>query len=120
VRTILRNLLATAAVVAVGACVPLAPPGVLFISAQFGPPPPRVEVIGYAPGPEFVWVRGFWTWDGATYLWVPGRWDRRPYPQAVWVPDRWRRHSQGWYREPGHWKGERRGQERRERERDDR
>jgi hypothetical protein len=115
VRTSLRNLLAAASVAALAACVPLPPPGAVFISARFGPPPPRVEVIGVAPAPEFVWIRGFWSWDGMAYAWMPGHWERRPYARAVWVPDRWRHHAQGWYREEGHWKGAERGQERRER-----
>ncbi len=108
-RTSIRTLMLGAAVAALAACVPLAPPDAVFISARFGPPPPRYEVVGYAPGPDFIWIRGYWDWEGVNYVWVPGRWERRPYPQAMWVPDRWRRSSQGWYRETGHWRGEDRG-----------
>jgi hypothetical protein len=112
VRRTLRDLLLGATVVALAACVPLPPPGAVFIGAVFGPPAPRVEVIGVAPGPGFVWVRGYYRWAGGAYLWVPGRWARPPYAGAVWVPGRWAHHPrQGWYYVDGRWRG---------RERDDR
>ena len=118
---VLRNLLAAASVAALAACVPLAPPGAMFVSARLGPPPPRVEVIGYAPGPDFVWIRGYWDWEGTDYVWVSGHWDRRPYERAVWVPDHWRSSPRGWYRKEGHWRGNGRALGRRDRgDRDDR
>ena len=95
-RTTLRNLLVAAAVAGLSACVPLAPPGGLFVAARFGPPAPRVEVIGVAPGPGYVWIRGFYRWGGGAYYWVPGRWAYPPYPRAVWVPGRWARARDGW------------------------
>ena len=54
-----------------------------------GPPPPpqAVGIVGYAPGPGYVWIDGFWDWRGR-YVWVPGYWGRRPHPRAVWVPGR--------------------------------
>src|SRR5438034_3412584 len=27
-----------------------------------------------APGPGYVWTRGYWRWTGADYVWVPGSW----------------------------------------------
>jgi WXXGXW repeat (2 copies) len=106
VRASLRNLLLGATVALLAACVPLPPPGAVFIGARFGPPAPRVEVIGVAPGPGFVWIRGFYRWNGGAYLWVPGRWERPPYARAVWVPGRWVRHPrQGWYWVDGRWRG---------------
>lgn len=94
-----------AAVVALAACVPFPPPGALFIAAQFGPPPPY-EVVAVAPGPGFVWIRGYYSWGGGSYLWVPGRWERPPYYGATWVPGRWAHHPrQGWYWSEGRWRG---------------
>lgn len=116
--TTLRMLLAAAAVAGLAACVPLAPPGALYIGARFGPPAPRVEVIGVAPGPEFVWIRGYYSWYDRSYLWVPGRWARPPYPRAVWMPGRWSHGSRGWYFTEGRWDG--RGRGRGQRDRDDR
>lgn len=99
-----RGLLATALLVGASACVYLPPPGALVVAAAFGPPRPRVEVIGVAPGPGHVWIGGFWRWDRVAYAWVPGRWALRPHPRAVWVPGRWRHHSRGWYWIEGRWR----------------
>jgi hypothetical protein len=35
------------------------------------PPAPRVEVIGVAPSPGYVWVAGYWSWVGGRHEWVP-------------------------------------------------
>ena len=51
------------------------------------PPPPVVGVVGYAPGPGYVWIDGFYDWRGR-YVWVPGYWARPPHPHARWVPGR--------------------------------
>ena len=51
------------------------------------PPAPVVGVVGYAPGPGYVWIDGFWDWRGH-YAWVPGYWGRPPHPRAVWMPGR--------------------------------
>ena len=68
------------------------------------PPPPRaVGVIGLAPGPGYVWVPGYYDWNGR-YFWTPGRWAYPPRPRAVFVPGYWgRRHGrQFWVR--GYWR----------------
>ena len=70
-------------------------------------PPPRpvhVGVIGVAPGPGFVWVEGYHSWNGGAYVWVPGRWMRRPRPAAVWVAPHYRPERGGWVFVPGHWR----------------
>jgi hypothetical protein len=69
------------------------------------PPPPIVETRIVAPGPGFVWVPGFYTWDGVAYVWVPGRWVRPPRVHAVWVPARWVHDDKlGWFYIAGHWR----------------
>jgi hypothetical protein len=67
------------------------------------PPEPPVEVIGVAPGPENVWVTGFWEWHGR-WVWVPGRWVVRPRPRAVWVGSHWVHRPHGWVMVHGHWR----------------
>ncbi|HLJ17988.1 MAG TPA: hypothetical protein VKV15_26055 [Bryobacteraceae bacterium] len=67
------------------------------------PPPPRVEAYGYAPGPGYVWVSGFWDWRGQ-WVWAPGRWARPPRPHAYWVPSRWERGHHGYAFVRGHWR----------------
>jgi hypothetical protein len=71
-----------------------------------GPPPPRPAVygaVGYAPGPGYVWIDGFWDWRNR-YVWVPGYWGRPPRPHARWVPGRaYYNHGRYSYRR-GHWR----------------
>ena len=97
----LTRLLSGLALAALAACV-YPPAGALFV--QVGPPPIREEVIGVAPGADYVWVAGYWAWGGSDYYWVPGSWVVRPYPYAVWEPGRWRGNRRGWYWAPGHWR----------------
>ena len=67
------------------------------------PPEPKVEVAGDAPGPDFVWVSGFWSWPGR-WEWVAGHWDKQPSPQATYVSGHWIQHNDYWAWVPGYWK----------------
>ena len=49
------------------------------------PPPPRVYAVAPQPGPEFVWVEGYWFPQGRHYAWHDGYWTRPPYAEAYWV-----------------------------------
>lgn len=73
-------------------------PGVANAQASFDlrigtpppPPPPRVLV---APPPRagWVWVPGYWGWNGRRHVWYDGRWvrERRGYHYVApeWRPD---------------------------------
>ena len=70
------------------------------------PPPPApyaVGAVGYAPGPGYVWVDGFWNLNGNRWAWVNGRWAVPPHGHAHWDRDRWERHGNGWRYHRGHW-----------------
>jgi hypothetical protein len=68
------------------------------------PPPPRVvRVVPRSPGPEFVWVQGYWYPVGNHYKWHDGYWTRAPYPGARWVEPR----HDGTRYYLGYWEGER-------------
>jgi len=71
---------------------------------RYGPPAPRYGVVGYAPGPGYVWTDGYWGWRGGRYVWVPGRWLRPPHARAVWVPGAWSRDGHGWRFQEGYWR----------------
>jgi hypothetical protein len=91
-------LLASSALVACG-------PG--YASAYVVPAPPApyvVGAVGYAPGPGYVWVDGFWNLNGGRWAWVNGRWAVPPRGHAAWVADRWERHGNGWRYRRGHWR----------------
>jgi len=61
--------------------------GQVSIGIRIGaPPPPRVvAVVPARPGPEFIWVEGYWYPVGGRYRWHEGYWTRPPYAGARWV-----------------------------------
>merc|ERR1711969_351799 len=73
--------------------------GVVVRSAP--PPPPRV-VVGPAPYPGAVWVRGHYTWSGSRYVWSRGRWVR-PRAGYVYVQPRYVRRGGGYVLVRGGW-----------------
>lgn len=97
----LRVLLGVAAA-AVVACAPPPPPGAVYVMR--GPPAEVVEVIPASPGPDYVWVRGYYRWEGNEYRWERGRWAVAPAGYHAWVPGAWRQHEGRWYFVEGHWR----------------
>jgi hypothetical protein len=67
------------------------------------PPPPPVAYVEPAPGPEFVWVEGYWYPTGRHYEWHAGYWTQPPYAGAYWV----RPHHDGERFFEGYWEGNR-------------
>lgn len=69
-----------------------------------GPPPPFNEPRPYQPSPAYVWLAGYWDWDGIRYFWQPGRWEVAPQDQ-VWEDHRWvHRSNRGWVLIEGRWR----------------
>jgi len=68
------------------------------------PPPPAYGPMGMAPGPDFVWMEGYWNLNGSRWAWAPGRWARPPRPHSHWQPGRWERHNNGWRFHQGRWR----------------
>jgi hypothetical protein len=92
--------LLVATLVASTACAQ--PRGRIYV--RVGPPAPLFETRVVAPGPGFVWVAGYHTWNGSAYVWYPGRWVAPPRPRATWVPGHWVRERRGWYFQEGRWR----------------
>ena len=74
------------------------------VYVRVAPPVPVVEVEGTAPGPDYVWIRGYHRWEGDRYVWVPGHWERRHHAGAVWVDGHWQHDREGWFWVEGHWR----------------
>lgn len=74
------------------------------VTVTQAPPPPRVETVVLAPGPEYVWVGGEWVWYNGAWVWGGGRWIYPPRPRAVWVESRWAYGSGGYRHHPGYWR----------------
>lgn len=66
------------------------------------PPPDRVEVITTCPGPNYIWIGGYWTWRDRWY-WRGGYWSARPYPHSKWSHSHWTHEHNGWRYHHGHW-----------------
>jgi len=67
------------------------------------PPPPRTEVIVAAPGPEYSWVPGYWSWNGG-WVWIGGSWAIGPHPHAIWIGPRYIRRGHGYIYHRGYWR----------------
>lgn len=67
------------------------------------PPPPQVEYVPAAPGPDYVWIGGNWGWHNR-WEWEHGRWERRPHAHARWAPGRWEHGRGGYSWREGHWR----------------
>jgi hypothetical protein len=66
------------------------------------PPPPRViRVHPPRPGPDFMWVDGYWYPVGGHYRWHEGYWTRAPYEGARWTGP----HYEGGQFFDGYWQG---------------
>ena len=80
-------------------------------SVYDAPPPPRAAGPGYGyrsacPGPNYLWIDGFWNWGGSRYAWRGGYWAPRPYVSAYWNAPRY---ASGRYYS-GYWGGGRNGE----------
>jgi len=77
----------------------------ISIAIRIGPPPPPrvVHVLPPRPGPEFIWIEGYWYPVEKHYKWHNGYWTRPPYPTARWVVP----HHDGEQYFVGYWEGER-------------
>src|ERR1035438_4058566 len=42
------------------------------------PPAMQQEVVLAQPSPQYVWIRGFWTWRDNQYQWMAGHWELPP------------------------------------------
>jgi hypothetical protein len=69
------------------------------IQVDAPPPPPRREVVVEAkrPGPDYIWIDGFWDGAPGHYVWVSGHWDRPPRRGVRWHAPHWERDHGGHY-----------------------
>ena len=65
------------------------------------PPPPVVVVQPPAPGPDFLWVQGYWYPVEGRYHWHAGYWTLPPYEGAIWIAPH---HDRGRFF-TGYWEG---------------
>ena len=61
----------------------------VVISASVPPPALPIYAQPPIPGPGYIWIPGYWAWDGAEYYWVPGYWALPPAAALYWTPGHW-------------------------------
>jgi outer membrane lipoprotein SlyB len=66
-------------------------------------PPPPVETVIAAPGPDYVWIAGEWEWNNA-WVWRSGCWTHPPYGYTGWIRGSYWRDGRGWHHYRGHWR----------------
>src|SRR5271170_6419350 len=71
--------------------------------ARVPPPPMQVEVRPATPGPGFVWIGGYWAYDGGHHIWHAGSWEKPPRAKAHYVAPRWDRKGNQYAFREGHW-----------------
>jgi hypothetical protein len=70
---------------------------------DYDPPAPIAEYVPAAPYPDYVWLAGFWGWNGG-WVWHAGHYGARPFRGAAWVSGGWVRGSRGWAWHGGRWR----------------
>lgn len=73
------------------------------IYVSFGPPAIPVYDQPLCPGDGYIWVPGYWAWDGAEYYWVPGTWVLPPAVGFLWTPGYWEWGVNGFFFHEGYW-----------------
>jgi hypothetical protein len=64
------------------------------------PPPVQVENPGMRAG--YVWVSGYYQWQGGAYAWTPGHWERER-ANMIWQPGRWELRGDRYVWVEGNW-----------------
>jgi hypothetical protein len=77
-------------------------PGIVVVHRPL--PAPLVERIPIAPGPDYVWIGGYYDAFGDDWVWVPGGYVLRPRPGVVWVAPHYEQHGGEFHYSRGHWR----------------
>jgi hypothetical protein len=71
--------------------------------AETYPPEPLYESMTESPGGDYVWVDGYWHWNGYEWVWIGGDWVPEQIGYVYIEP--YYDHDDGYYvYQPGHWK----------------
>ena len=83
------QLLIAVAIVAAAQALPATPQAQVLVNISVAPPALPVYAQPVIPGPDYMWVPGYWAWGPAEYYWVPGTWVLAPTPGLLWTPGYW-------------------------------
>ena len=71
-----------------------------YIYVRTAPPAAIYETVPARPGAGYVWVGGYYRWNGYQYVWVHGHYVRHA---GAWCGGHWRHGARGYYWVAGHW-----------------
>ena len=74
-----------------------------YIEVPEAPPAVIVETPSYSPGPDYLWIDGYWHWGGNRYDWHHGEWQRPTSQNHVWIRPSYERHENAYRYAPGRW-----------------
>ncbi len=77
----------------------------IVTDVMVAPPQMRFERRPPPPGPGFVWVGGYWSWNGSAHAWTSGQWQAPPQQGQTWVAPQWRHRGRHWMFRQGGWNG---------------
>jgi hypothetical protein len=96
-------LLGVALAVALSACYVYESPGPRYYGGVVAVAPPAPQVVEEPlPRAGYVWVPGYWFWNGNRYVWARGRW-MVERPGYHWERAHWVEADGGWRFVRGHW-----------------
>lgn len=78
-------------------------PSVHIRIAPDAPPRPRYERRTPRPGPNHLWIKGYWDRQGDQWGWAPGRWEEPAQQGSTWIRPQYRREGGAYRYEPGRW-----------------
>ncbi len=82
------------------------PPTAMGLPSELHPAPPvNSGPVGEIPGPNYIWVPGYFAYSGNAWHWVSGGW-WLPERGKQWIPGRWVEVPGGprvFYWQQGHW-----------------
>lgn len=75
------------------------------VAITAGVAPPLLPVYDQPPipGPGYLWIPGYWAWNGEEYYWAPGYWMLPPAAGLYWTPPYWAWTDGDYTFYPGYW-----------------
>ncbi|MHB1023591.1 MAG: YXWGXW repeat-containing protein [Acidobacteriaceae bacterium] len=83
--------------------LPTASSAQVIISVSIAPPMLPIYTQPYCPGPDYIWIPGYWAYGPDGYYWVPGTWVLAPEPGLLWTPGYWGWSGIAFIWHPGYW-----------------
>jgi len=103
VRRIFLSMLALVLPLSIPSMTPAHGQVAVGVAVAFPPPDLPVYEQPLCPGADYLWVPGYWDWDGDDYFWVPATWVLAPEPGFFWTPGYWAWGGNGFFFTAGYW-----------------